>query len=423
MTVTYDPDDDGYLAPGEAWTDPVMGNFKIVFGGVTEKTEDMTFKTSGNNDGEFVFMNSDGKEVTIPYYVYDDSIASGIKLGQDDDELLLLPGETATNSGSTADGHMLLYTTSGGETHVLEITDIDTTNSKIDIKDVTYGTTWSDKDYTALVENPITLGSLGSVKLNISANGYSVKYVSDASYGAGTPETELGATLSIKATNVTITENDVVEAEVTGDVIFLSWNYDTGSDDRLEILTPTSTNTLSWVDASETDDNTEYAVTEKGTLVEYDAEDGLDVTLTYPEDDVYANVFVAPLAAKVTTAGGSEVMAEKVNPFSVGLAVLDTDAEGMTKNMIVVGGPCVNVVAADLMGNPTACAEGFEPGKAKLKLFESGSRVSLLVAGYSAQDSLGAAYVLADYEDYSLSGDEMEVVVTSLNDIDVVSVS
>ena len=38
---------------------------------------------------------------------------------------------------------------------------------------------------------------------------------------------------------------------------------------------------------------------------------------------------------------------------------------------------------------------------------------------YSAQDTLGASYVLADYEDYALSGDEVEVVVASLQDISV----
>ncbi|MBT4271884.1 S-layer protein, partial [archaeon] len=120
------------------------------------------------------------------------------------------------------------------------------------------------------------------------------------------------------------------------------------------------------------------------------------------------------------TSGGSDsVMADKVNPFSVGLAVLDSEAGSMSKNMIVVGGPCANTVAAELMGNPENCAEGFEAGKAMLKYFDRSGMAALLVAGDQADDTVGAAYVLADYDSYDLSGDEVEVVVTSLDEITV----
>ena len=59
----------------------------------------------------------------------------------------------------------------------------------------------------------------------------------------------------------------------------------------------------------------------------------------------------------------------------------------------------------------------FEPGKAMIELFDSQN--ALLVAGYTAQDTLGAAYVLADYEDYDLSGTKVEVVVADLDSITV----
>jgi hypothetical protein len=41
----------------------------------------------------------------------------------------------------------------------------------------------------------------------------------------------------------------------------------------------------------------------------------------------------------------------------------------------------------------------------------------LLVAGYNAQDTVGACYVLADYKDYTLKGTEVEVVVADLKNI------
>ena len=75
------------------------------------------------------------------------------------------------------------------------------------------------------------------------------------------------------------------------------------------------------------------------------------------------------------------------------------------------------------MGNPANCAEGFEPGKAMLKLFENGGNVALLVAGADALDTRRAARVLANHQDYDLSGDEVLVTGTSLTDINVQAVA
>jgi len=88
-------------------------------------------------------------------------------------------------------------------------------------------------------------------------------------------------------------------------------------------------------------------------------------------------------------------------------------------NAIVVGGPCANSAAAQLMGNPEDCTAGFEAGKAMIKLFENSGNVALLVAGFDALDTRRAARVLADHGDYALSGMEAEVTGTSLTDISV----
>ncbi|HHE36900.1 MAG TPA: hypothetical protein ENL16_03755 [Candidatus Woesearchaeota archaeon] len=136
-------------------------------------------------------------------------------------------------------------------------------------------------------------------------------------------------------------------------------------------------------------------------------------------------MFVAAGSVEVkesTATSGGTIETTTVTPIAIGLAVLDTDAPAIgTENMIVVGGPCANTVAAELMGNPENCAEGFEPGKAIIKLFPDQN--ALLVAGYEAQETLGACYVLADHEDYDLSGTEVEVVVADLSDLVVNPIS
>jgi S-layer protein (TIGR01564 family) len=100
--------------------------------------------------------------------------------------------------------------------------------------------------------------------------------------------------------------------------------------------------------------------------------------------------------------------------------VLDKDAPAVgSENLIVVGGPCANTVAAALLDNPTQCTEGFEAGKAVIRAWDNGDKVAILVAGYTAQDTQGASKVLASYKDYSLSGSEVEVVVADLNSISI----
>ena len=142
------------------------------------------------------------------------------------------------------------------------------------------------------------------------------------------------------------------------------------------------------------------------------------LTFTVPQEQVSAQVFVT-LGDVSAVAGGSGT-ADKVNPIAVGLAVLDKDAPAIgTENLIVVGGPCANTVAAALMNNPAVCTDGFESGKAIIKASEQGGKVAILVAGYSAQDTQGASRVLAAYKDYSLTGSEVEVVVADLNSIKV----
>ncbi|MBW3014380.1 S-layer protein [Candidatus Woesearchaeota archaeon] len=138
-----------------------------------------------------------------------------------------------------------------------------------------------------------------------------------------------------------------------------------------------------------------------------------ELTIEYPLLQRGAHVFVTAGAVKsARVAAGGAVVIHKIE---TGKTLLDSEVADVTaQNAIVVGGPCVNTAAADLMGNPEDCAEGFEEGKALIKLFESGGNVALLVAGYSGEDTRQACQVLANYEDYDLSGMEVEVNTQTL---------
>ncbi|MBT7929104.1 hypothetical protein HN682_04220, partial [Candidatus Peregrinibacteria bacterium] len=175
-------------------------------------------------------------------------------------------------------------------------------------------------------------------------------------------------------------------------------------------------------DEDEEEDDIELAMTDYGTRVTYDTDNKDYIKLEYPDQEVYGNVFVSPTGASTT--GVSEiggVSTVTLNRMTVGAAKLASEVGNVAaQHLIVVGGPCANSVAAEVMGQSgDMCADGFEEGKAIIKLYEQGSKVALVVAGYSALDTRRASRVLANYNMYQLSGTEVEVSGTSLEDIKV----
>lgn len=173
---------------------------------------------------------------------------------------------------------------------------------------------------------------------------------------------------------------------------------------------------------NEEDDDHTIGMTDWGIFIDLynptSSNDPDELVLSVPEQQLFGQVFVT--LGSVETTQGPGGSATQVNPIAVGLAVLDRDAPAVgSENLIVVGGPCANTVAAELLGNPENCAEGFEPGKAMIRTWDRGSTVAILVAGYEATETLGASRVLAQHGDYGLSGSEVEVVVADLNSITV----
>ena len=112
-----------------------------------------------------------------------------------------------------------------------------------------------------------------------------------------------------------------------------------------------------------------------------------------------------------------------IAPVQAGIAVLDTEVGNwQDENVIVVGGPCVSTVAAEMLGNPDECTEGFEPGVGRILVQEHGANVAMLVAGYAADETRQAAAVVNNHRDYDFEGTELEVSGTNMANLDVVSV-
>ncbi len=185
------------------------------------------------------------------------------------------------------------------------------------------------------------------------------------------------------------------------------------------------------LEEDEDDNNHNKGMITFGALVDHyqpsGSNDADELTITVPEQQVLAQVFLTAGSVERTESAGGFTQ-DVVNPIAVGLAVLDSDAPALgTANLIVVGGPCANSVAAEIMGTPGTwpdCSAPFVPGKALIKSHDSGDNVAILVAGYEADETLGASYVLSSYEDYAaLQGEEVEVVVPDLSNMVVQAVT
>ncbi|MFH1270973.1 MAG: hypothetical protein ABII03_05040, partial [Nanoarchaeota archaeon] len=82
---------------------------------------------------------------------------------------------------------------------------------------------------------------------------------------------------------------------------------------------------------------------------------------------------------------------------SILVPVKDTDSYG-AKNVVVVGGSCVNSLAAELLGSSTplcgdswATATNVNAGQYLIQSFTRSGKVATLVAGYNAGDTTIAA--------------------------------
>jgi hypothetical protein len=152
---------------------------------------------------------------------------------------------------------------------------------------------------------------------------------------------------------------------------------------------------------TETWDNTKYVgyLTNYGTYALKDTTDtNIAVgSISYGDAQMYANVYFAEVDASISggTGGGTGQLGD--------VLVKDKEVSNVaTKNLIVVGGSCINSAAATLVGG-TKCgaswttATGVGTGQFIIKGYATStltSKLALLVAGFEAADTANAATYL-----------------------------
>jgi len=148
------------------------------------------------------------------------------------------------------------------------------------------------------------------------------------------------------------------------------------------------------------DSDIEKEVDWYGTLVISDVNTASQktVTIKYPKSQVYGKVYIGEESAAISTTTITTAATQLGN-------VLVTDSEVSSvadKNLIVVGGSCINSAAASLVGGDY-CGAGWTEqtnvgsGEFLIKGYATSditSKLALLVAGYDAADTVNAATYL-----------------------------
>ena len=172
------------------------------------------------------------------------------------------------------------------------------------------------------------------------------------------------------------------------------------SDDGLGIDTVEDT----WSNALGSWSSTRYSdskLTDRGNLwgsiITTDSADSDQkvATISYPDEQVYAQIYIAAegtsITPGVTTGGGGGQV----------LIVEDSKISSVnSRNLIVIGGSCINSVAAKILGSDSPLctseftdATGVGPGQYLIQTVQSPytvDKIAMLVAGYEAADTVNA---------------------------------
>jgi len=142
------------------------------------------------------------------------------------------------------------------------------------------------------------------------------------------------------------------------------------------------------------------------------------ITFYYADDQVTSNVFVLAKEATVTqTSGGAGSTVKSATPVKTALGKLDTEvtsADKSTKHLILVGGPAVNTLVAELATaaktKDVAWYRSQGAGTALVDLVENAftsGRSALVVAGHSAADTRSASSRIQNYDAYTWATDRV----------------
>lgn len=426
ITLEWLTDDDAWLAPD---SDLVMPGFQTIKLSMTDfetaADEVSTVENDGSNSIELQTTVKDG-DVSLNL-LYANATNDGFDgLGDSSTKLLL------TRTGADPELYLSNFNNvewivaswvSGddAESYVLQVTDVDDSTAT--------DNTTTIKNLVSGAEKNVDMGdsvNFGNVEITLnyaSETGNVVNMTLSSASGntyADRLITDEGMTVRLPVDSATTTTDGFIN--LTADPT--SWVMNFTEEDEDDTITAGASMAITLGFTS--DDKTTVSSLDEAALSgsqDFELEDGSDnfvgyvlsplatrtffktgndqdsMELTYHGSEAFANVYLSEVSAEIDSDGNGGSGGGNSN------VVILTDSEisqAAGKNLIVVGGSCVNSVAADLLGvSPSTCgadwttATNVGSGQFLIQTFDRGDdKIATLVAGYNAGDTSNAATYL-----------------------------
>ncbi|MFA5724398.1 MAG: hypothetical protein WC979_09150 [Candidatus Pacearchaeota archaeon] len=410
-----------YIKENASMTDPIFGTFKVSFGsiepGLADTARDeIQIKATGEQKAKLKFTNKVGNTYDQEMFKPSSAIAlSSLKnattFGFDSYDVI-------TTTSGEANENDYVITGSNEYSQIWQVTRIDVPNKRVVLRDMAGDSqTISLTDSTVGSTATLSLADSSSATITLVGNttggnlNVTVNKATAVVYTKGGAKIDMTALIApanatttgglINITEETAYNDGSYTNNVDGTIgltpINVTMLYDaatrTGNDMYIySIAVPdtTSSNGLGTVGDYDT-----YYLTKYGSVVKYSGNNDKIFDMMYSKSASALKVYIGEIASSIT-------------PGSTGTAtgavtiVKDSEIASVSdKNLIVVGGSCINTVAAKILGSDSPlCADDFS---AITKVSAGGyiiqtvtspynsGKVAMLVAGYNAADTQNAA--------------------------------
>lgn len=412
-----------YLKIGDSMTDPVFGAFKISFNTVTPDLEasskDMiVVKSTGEAKASLKWTNRVGgayeMDMFKPSNVQLNASKSFNATGSVSYNATMLGYDTydiiATTTGQVNKNDYVI-TRNNEYSQIFKVEKIDIGDKLVRLQDMASGSSSQDISLNASHEGSVASLSLAdgsSCTVTLTGNGTAANVTfSKASPLLYTKSGALITLTNIADAGATLNQSTVVgQIQVTEETSYNDGDFKNNVATTLGTVS-TNISLLSnvagktgndiYVDAVTVADSYSgsvgdydvYYLTKYGTFVKKTGNDDKTVTMYYPGTAASLGVYVSELSSGSGSTGAIPVVSD------------DKVSSVKDKNLIVVGGSCINTVAASLLGSSSplcgsafTAASGAGPNQYLIKVFNSpyatSGKVAMLVAGYEAAETAAA---------------------------------
>lgn len=420
VVLQWMTDDNEFVTPDQKLVMPGFGALELSMTGFTSPSEEMTSVEDGSSTEMDLKTTIKDGDVTIPFLYSNGSAFVGI--GKDSGNKLVTSSSTTEVffNETRGDEYMVasFNDTNSAESYLLHFAF--TTDNGINRTTISKRSSgnWDEICLDKQPGDTCTLGSLSmtvsqvvrsgsnkwaSVNMTSAAGSFRDIYTKEGMRVRLPVDTVAAGSGNINLTGVPSTYVLMFQDEDKNDNIAAGTNFNVTvghqSDGDVEATTITTGRTA-LTDPDDSNHQLSIVYDDIAPLVERigQSSDQRYAQITYSGGESFGEVYLnAPGAVSIGSGNGGTLG---------GITVTDDQVSTVSgKNMIVVGGSCVNTVAAKLLGSSTpvcgadftAMSGGVGSGQFLIQAFNSpysSGKVALLVAGYDAQDTINSAKYL-----------------------------